>query len=518
MTFVITQSCCADASCVSVCPVNCIHPTPDEPDFGHVDTLYVDPSVCIDCGACLDACPVGAARPADSLVGREKRFVEINAEFYKDHRTETEWTAPAFTHASDKDGGRLRVAIVGTGPAASYTARHLLTTTDCVITMIERRSAPGGLLRAGVAPDHTGTRGMVDTFRWVYRHPRTTVHLGVEVGRDITHEELTRHHHAVVYGTGAGDNPELGIDGEDSPAVVTAAELVRWFTGHEDQAPVRLDSERVVVVGNGNVALDVARVLLATPDVLRRSDVSDAARAELERSAIREVVLLARRGPQHAAFTRPELLMLPESMDAEVVIARSVGVEETVAAITEPRLSVLRELPVVDLDWASEPAPGRRLVLAFDAAVESVGDGELTLRHTGSAEGTWQTPSRMLVRANGFRVRPIEGLPFDPVQGRIPQDAGRVLDDTGGEALPGTYVVGWAKRGAQGGIGANRHDAEETVASMLQDALDGRLEAPAQGPLSLRRSLLRTGRTSTRRGLKALDREHDRRRTAAHEG
>lgn len=322
----------------------------------------------------------------------------------------------------------------------------------------------------------------------------------------------------MVYGTGAGDNPELGIDGEDSPAVVTAAELVRWFTGHEDQAPVRLDSERVVVVGNGNVALDVARVLLATPDVLRRSDVSDAARAELERSAIREVVLLARRGPQHAAFTRPELLMLPESMDAEVVISRSVGVEETVAAITEPRLSVLRELPVVDLDWASEPAPGRRLVLAFDAAVESVGDGELTLRHTGSAEGTWQTPSRMLVRANGFRVRPIEGLPFDPVQGRIPQDAGRVLDDTGGEALPGTYVVGWAKRGAQGGIGANRHDAEETVASMLQDALDGRLEAPAQGPLSLRRSLLRTGRTSTRRGLKALDREHDRRRTAAHDG
>lgn len=520
MTYVITQSCCADASCVAVCPVNCIHPTPDEPDFGKVDSLYVDPAACIDCGACADACPVSAAQPADSLTGLAQRFVDINADFYADRDVEPVWTAPAFTHTTDEDGGRLRIAIVGTGPAASYTARHLLTTTDCLVTMIERDQSPGGLLRAGVAPDHTATRAMLDSFRWVYRHPRTTMHLGVEVGRDVSNEDLLRHHHAVIHATGARRSRPLGVPGEELPGVVGAGEMVAWYNGvpREDAPQVRLVGERAVVVGNGNVALDVARVLLATPDVVAQSDLSTEARNALAGSTIREVVLLGRRGPEHAAFTRPELLMLPASMEAEVVLADAPGMSEALEQITEPRLSVLDELPRRPVDLSRPPEPGRRIVLAFDTSVAQVHGPDrvqgVRLRRGAADADELDAEAGLLVRATGFAVEATPGVPFDAGSDRIPHLEGRVLDEQDGSPTPGVYVVGWAKRGARGGIGANRRDAEETVASLLDDAVQGRLAAPDGSGGGLRRSLRRKGsRISTRKGLRIMDLEHERRRT-----
>ncbi|TWE10171.1 FAD-dependent oxidoreductase [Rudaeicoccus suwonensis] len=519
MAFVITQSCCADASCVSVCPVNCIHPTPDEPDFGTTDTLYVDPSTCIDCGACADACPVKAIQPADALSGAQHQFIDINAQFYETPRDETVWTAPAFTHSTDTDGAPLRIAIVGSGPAASYTAKHLLTTTTCEVAMFERLPVPGGLLREGVAPDHGATKAIADTFRWVYRHHRTSSFFNVEVGTDVSLAELQQRFHAVVYGVGArGANP-VGFPGEDDAAVVASGDVVGWYNGRPVEGSAAfsmpLNSERVVIVGNGNVALDIARILLAPVDSLHETDVPSAVLDQLRHSRIREVVVMGRRGPQFAAFTRPELLMLPETAGCEVVVEARLGIADELAHLSEARHQILAELPVVPIDWAAAPPAEKRIVLAFHTAIDQVVDGQVQLRRTQDpVAGTGEEPqsfsvgSATVVLANGFRVSPQPDLPYDEAAARIPHRDGRVLDADSGEPLPGVYVVGWTKRGAHGGIGANRRDAEETVDAILADGRAGLLAEPTMSRLAFRRMLSgRTSVVSARRAMAVLDRE-----------
>src|SRR5690606_32713792 len=217
---------------------------------------------------------------------------------------------------------QLSIAIVGTGPAASYTARELLLSTDARITMIDKLPVPGGLVRGGVAPDHTDTKKLSSIFHWAYKHPRTTMVMNVEVGRDISHEDVLRHHDVVIYGVGARLDRPLGVSGEDLPGVLAAPDVVGWYNGALDvpAADVVIEGDRVVVVGNGNVALDLARLLLADPEVLARTDMADHALAAFRDLDVREVVLLGRRGPSWAAFTRPELLMMPPGID--VVVAR----------------------------------------------------------------------------------------------------------------------------------------------------------------------------------------------------
>uniref|UniRef100_UPI0025E8715E 4Fe-4S binding protein n=1 Tax=uncultured Aeromicrobium sp. TaxID=337820 RepID=UPI0025E8715E len=248
MAYAITQSCCNDASCVSVCPVDCIHPTPDEPDFGTTDILYVDPRSCIDCGACADACPVSAVKPVDLLRGGEEVFAQLNADFYGDR---PERRSPA-THTWEDMGptiGRpLRIAVVGTGPAASYAARHLLLSTDASVTMFDKSPVPGGLVRGGVAPDHGATKGFTSLFSWTYRHPRTSMFMNVEVGEHISHAELLQFHDAVIYGVGARLDRELGVPGEDLDGVYGAPQVVAWYNGALEVAAdaVRLEGERLI--------------------------------------------------------------------------------------------------------------------------------------------------------------------------------------------------------------------------------------------------------------------------------
>ena len=520
MAFVITQSCCADASCVSVCPVNCIHPTPDEPDFGTTDTLYVDPAVCIDCGACADACPVKAIVPADILRGDARTFIDINAQFYDTPRDETVWTAPSFTHSMDTDGEPLRVAIVGSGPAASYTARHLLTTTTCDVAMFERLPVPGGLLREGVAPDHGSTKAMASAFRWVYAHPRTSTYFNVEVGKDISLAELRQRFHAVIYGVGARGANTIGFVGEQDPAVVHAGDVVGWYNGRPSEPGVEpfampLDQERVVIIGNGNVALDIARTLLAPVESLQHTDMPAGVVEQLRHSKVREVVVLGRRAPKFAAFTRPELLMLPETAKCDVVIEDRRGIREEIAELTESRHQVLASLPVVPIDLTAPPAPGRRIVLGFDTTIAQVVHGQVSLRRTQDpAAGDGLEPQDFaigeanVVLANGFRVLPQPGLPYDEVTHRIPQQDGRVIDPSSGKPIPGVYLVGWTKRGAVGGLGKNRLDSEHTVNAILEDANAGRLHKPTMGWLAFRRMVnARTNVVSARRALHVLDRE-----------
>lgn len=483
MAYAITQSCCKDASCVSVCPVDCIHPTPDEPDFGTTDILYVDPKVCIDCGACADACPVSAIKPVDLLRGGEEVFAQLNADFYAGRPQRSSAASNTWDRMGPTVDRPLRIAVVGTGPAASYAARHLLLSTDARVTMLDRSPVPGGLVRGGVAPDHVDTKGFAKLFSWAYRHPRTSMYMNVEVGTDITHEELLQFHDAVIYGVGARLDRELGVPGEDLGGVFGAPQVVGWYNGALDVDPeaVRLAGERMVIVGNGNVALDIARLVLSDSDELRRTDMPEHAVDAIAGSAIREVVLLGRRGPDAAAFTRPELLMMPPGI--EVVVARDAATEQVLdAAEPASNAALLAALPRIDVDLAGAPAQGRRLVFAFGQQVTSVEGSQrveaVRVAPTGRPGQALEVPVGTLVRSTGHRGRPIAGLPFDVDTTTVPHTEGRVVDPDGGAPVTGAYVTGWIKRGATGGIGTNRTCAQETVASMLADAAAGRLQRP----------------------------------------
>ncbi|MTD54909.1 FAD-dependent oxidoreductase [Amycolatopsis pithecellobii] len=467
MAYAITQTCCADASCVSVCPVNCIHPTPDEPDFGSTDLLHIDPRACIDCGACADACPVDAIFPVDALTASLQSYSDLNAAYYTDREPAPDpspnfhaWAPPVFARSIPSDFAPLDVAVVGTGPAGMYAVEDLLLHTGSRVTLIDRLPVAGGLVRFGVAPDHPSTKRIGETFARFHHHPRLRLRLGLEVGTDVTVEELARRHDAVIYAVGASSARRLGIPGEELPGSVAATAVVGWYNGHPDLAAdaIDLSAERVVVVGTGNVALDVARILTADPGTLRGTSIAPEALARLESSKVREVVLLGRHGPETAAYTGPELLALRER---ELVVD---GDDRTIAA-GDGKAGLLQGVPVENIDWSTPPPERRRIVLRFHSApVEILGDSQV--RGVRLADDT-EIAAGQVVSAVGQRGTPVPGLPFDAETGTIPHTAGRVR--------PGTYVVGWIKRGPSGGIGANRTCARETVSTLLADAINGRL-------------------------------------------
>ncbi|MFY0405529.1 FAD-dependent oxidoreductase [Solicola sp. PLA-1-18] len=491
MSYAITQSCCNDATCVSVCPVNCIHPTPDEPDFGTTDMLYIDGDSCIDCGACADACPVDAIRPADRLFGPESIFVELNAQYYADRDVDHTWGEPQFPRSMPTPSRGLRVAVVGTGPAASYTAQELLYATDAEVTMIDRLPVPGGLVRAGVAPDHPSTKRIGDSFASMWDNPRLHLVANLDVGRDVSREEVLEHHHAVVYATGAASDRALDVPGEDLPGSISATDVVRWYNGDplaDVEAPV-LTSARAVVVGNGNVGLDVARILTGDPDHLATTDIADEALAALRDGALHEVVVLGRRGPEHAAYTGPELVALAHRLDAELVVADDPDTRAAIeAAAPGTRAALLRDVPMVPVDLTAPPAPGRRIVLAFGLATrELVGDSHVTgVRTARGDEPGPEVATGLVVRAVGYRGRPVADLPFEDESGTVPHEGGGVVDADGAR-VPGTYVAGWIKRGPSGGIGANRTCAADTVATILDDLGHGRVPAPRRGAAAFAR-------------------------------
>jgi ferredoxin--NADP+ reductase len=480
MAFAITQTCCSDASCVAVCPVNCIHPTPDEPDFGTTDMLYVDPRTCIDCGACADACPVDAIFPVDALTAPLTSYADINAEYYAGKALPAAdpspnfhaWGPPTFHRVIPSDLAPLDVAVVGTGPAGMYAVADLLSHTNASVTLIDRLPVAGGLVRFGVAPDHPSTKRIGEVFARFHHHQRLRMKLGVEVGRDVTAEELAERHDAVVYAVGAASARSMGIPGEDLTGSLAATTVVGWYNGHPDVPAdaVDLSAERVVVVGNGNVALDVARVLTADPATLAGTSIAPHALAALRSSKVREVVLLGRRGPGDAACTRPELLALTGQDAVDLVVDAH---DPRVDAAEGGKAGLVRDVRRETIDWSAPPPHGRRrIVLRFHSTPEAVvGDGEVRgLRVSDGRGTTTEITTGQVVRAIGHRGTPLPGLPFDEDSGTIPNTAGRVR--------PGTYVVGWVKRGSSGGIGANKACAEETVGSLLADAAAGLLTAP----------------------------------------
>lgn len=488
MTYVITQSCCNDASCVAVCPVDCIHPTPDEPGFGSAEMLYVHPDDCIDCGACVDACPVSAVYPDFELPDHLADYLVVNADYYaytgEDYET---GPRPVGAGAIDREGP-LRVAVVGAGPAGWFVADELIQTrrADVEVTVIDRLATPYGLVRHGVAPDHLQTKGTAAAFARVANYSRTTVCLGLEVGRDLTHDDLLASHHAVVYATGTPHGRSIGLPGEDLPGSASAAEFVGWYNGHPDHAAhdFHLAHERAVIIGNGNVALDMARVLLAGPDRLHASEVAPDALAALAGSAVEEVVVLGRRGAAHAAFSSPELRALISDPDIDVVVGEAAAAEATAAAeMVDDRgpagFALVQKAALLAAAARTPHTGGKRLVLRFNVTpAEILGSDRVTGLRTKDGESI---QAGLVLRATGYRSDGLAGVPVDAAAGRFHHDAGRVLDPVGGEPVPATYAAGWVKRGPSGVIGTNRACAAETVASLLDDYAAGSLPDPVGG-------------------------------------
>ncbi|MGK2903204.1 MAG: FAD-dependent oxidoreductase [Mycobacterium sp.] len=487
MPHVITQSCCSDGSCVYACPVNCIHPSPDEPGFATAEMLFIDPVACVDCGACVDACPVGAIFPDSKLTENQLPFIELNAGFYPKREGKlppTSKLAPVLAAPRvEARGGPLTVAIVGSGPAAMYAADELLTQRGVRVNMFEKLPTPYGLVRAGVAPDHQSTKRVTRLFDKVAELPGFTAYLNVEVGRHLSHADLLEHHHAVLYAVGAPNDRRLDIDGMGLPGSATATEVVAWFNGHPDFAglPVDLSHERVVIVGNGNVALDVARILTSDPDALARTDIADHALAALRSSKVREVVIAARRGPAFSAFTLPELIGLTAACDVVLDTADHQRVSADLSTV-EDRLTRNKLEILTKLGDASAPITRPRIRLAYQLTPQRLpGDGRITgieFADTGTGETT-VIDAGMVLTSIGYRGRAIADLPFDDATAVVPNDGGRVLDGDG------AYVAGWIKRGPTGFIGTNKSCAAETVRNLVEDYNRGQLGDPVHRPWAL---------------------------------
>ena len=402
---------------------------------------------------------------------------------------------------------RPRFAIVGAGPAGAFAAAAILRVRgDAEVDFFERLPTPWGLLRAGVAPDHQEIKRLQDTFE------RQTLKRGcrfigdVEVGVDIQHSELAELYSAVVYATGAQTDKSLGIPGEDLPGSWAATEFVAWYNGHPDfrERAFDLSARRAVVIGNGNVAADVIRILTRDPDELARTDIADHALDALRASAIEEVVVLGRRGPAQAAFTSAELRELGrldgvalhvEEADVELDPVSEEWLEQEGTFTARKNVELLRGFAASGRVGSHSGAP-RRIELRFltspveirgEDRVEAVDvrrneivrgdDGSLRARAVDAPAETIE--AGLVLRSVGYRAVPLPDVPFDERAFVLPNRAGRALTQDG-EPLPGVYAVGWIKRGPTGILGTNKRDAEETIACLADDLRQGLLrETPA---------------------------------------
>jgi ferredoxin--NADP+ reductase len=385
-----------------------------------------------------------------------------------------------------------RAAVVGAGPSGFYAADQLLR-AGLAVDLYDALPTPYGLVRAGVAPDHPKIKSVTRVYDRTAAHPGFRFFGGVEVGADVTPADLRARYHAVAYAVGTPIDNRLGLPGDHRPGSVAATEFVAWYNGHPAHADAAFDlsCERAVVVGNGNVAIDVARMLVLGPGELATTDAADHALAAFAGASVREVVILGRRGPAQAAFTNPELRELGELAQADVIVdpaeleldpASAAWLESEAAAPSARRnLDILRGL-------AARPPAGRshRIVLRFGRSPVEIlgdgGDGPVTAlrvvrnRLLGEPGGVRAVatgeqeiiPCGLVIRSIGYRGRALAGVPFDARRGLIRNVGGRVCEDDG-TPRPGEYAVGWIKRGPSGVIGTNKRCATDTVARVLED-------------------------------------------------
>jgi ferredoxin/flavodoxin---NADP+ reductase len=412
----------------------------------------------------------------------------------------------------------LRVAVVGSGPAGFYTVEALAKHKELVVEvdLFERLPAPYGLVRYGVAPDHQKIKNVTAAYDKLGGHPRVRFLGNVHVGHgDVSVEELVSAYDQVVFAVGCETDKRLGIPGEDLEGCHAATSFVAWYNGHPDfrDYAVSLEATRAAIIGVGDVAMDLTRMLLRSPDDLASTDVADHALEAFRKSRVREVVVLGRRGPGHAAFATKELEDIVELPDLAVLVdAAQVraqeGSGEELDGLQERKMSYLAELGARDPRGAAKLAK----MQFFASPVEILGEGgrvsairiehnELSRDAQGkvSVKGTGRfetIPVGLVFRSVGYRGVPIPGLPFDDKQGVVPNRDGRVL--RGGEPWPNVYVAGWIKRGPSGVIGTNKGDASDTVHQMLADVA-GKTSAPGPDARSVVDALLSS------RGVRVVD-------------
>jgi ferredoxin--NADP+ reductase len=388
--------------------------------------------------------------------------------------------------------GNLHVAVVGSGPAGFYAAAALLASDLGVeVDMIERLPTPWGLVRLGVAPDHPNIKAVSRAFERTATNPGFRFFGNVEVGKDVTHDELSERYDAVLYSVGAQTDRQLDIPGEDLPGSWPATAFVAWYNGHPDFQGLQFDlsHERAVVIGNGNVALDVARMLALTPAELAPTDTTEAAIAAINEAGVREIVVVGRRGPVQAAWTPVEVGELGELEGADVIVDPAdleldeASEAELAAAPATVKRNVDHLRDYAGRERSDKPRAIRLRFLRSPTAI--LGDGkveavelvrnELVEGRAVPTEERETIECGIVFRSVGYRGVPLSGLPFDESSGTIPNEGGRVE--------PGTYVAGWIKRGPSGVIGTNKKDATETVALLLDDARAGQLRPRGDGTL-----------------------------------
>jgi ferredoxin--NADP+ reductase len=394
----------------------------------------------------------------------------------------------------------LRVAIIGAGPSGFYAAAQLLAVEEpqFSVDLFDRLPTPYGLVRAGVAPDHPKIKSVTRAYDKTAAHERFRFFGHVELGSDVTREELLERYHVVFYAVGTSTDKRLGIPGEGLRGSHAATEFVAWYNGHPDHTGLEVDlrAKQAVVIGAGNVAIDVARMLALAPAELAVTDTADHAIEVLNASGIEEITILARRGPLQAAFTNPELLEMGELERADVEVIGGELDELSAARLADADKTRTRNVEIT-ADYAARPRTGKPIVVRFRylaSPVELLGDdqghvravrienneivagadGALVARGTGVVD---EIPAQLVFRSIGYRGEPLAGIPFDEQRGLIRNDGGRVIGDDGAPCV-GEYVSGWIKRGPSGVIGTNKKDAQDTVHKILADAAAGRLNQP----------------------------------------
>jgi ferredoxin--NADP+ reductase len=395
----------------------------------------------------------------------------------------------------------LRVAIVGSGPSAFYAAEYLQRRPDLVVQvdMFDRLPTPYGLVRGGVAPDHPKIKTVTKVYERTAQNPNFRFFGHVNFGTDITHEDLTSHYHQIIYAVGAQSDRKMCIPGEDLPGSDAATEFVGWYNGHPDYRHLSFDltQERVAVVGNGNVAMDVARILASTYEELAQTDIADYALEALQESKVRDIYMLGRRGPAQAAFTNPELKEMGELHDAQVIVSPDDleldSYSNQLVLSGEDRNAERNVQTLLRYSMDGDLGKGRRIHMRFlvsptqitgNGHVEAIdlvhnelyqaGDGSIRPRAT---ETTETITVGLVFRSIGYKGVAIPGVPFDDRAGIIPNVTGRVIN--GEQMVIGEYVVGWIKRGPSGIIGTNKPDAQETADRMLEDLAAGKTLTPS---------------------------------------
>jgi ferredoxin--NADP+ reductase len=396
----------------------------------------------------------------------------------------------------------LRVAIIGSGPSGFYAADHLQKQKDLTVSidMFDRLPTPYGLVRGGVAPDHPKIKSVTKAYDRIAAKPNFHFYGNVEFGKDILLADIAQMYHAVIYAVGAQTDRNLGIPGEELSGSHAATEFVAWYNAHPDYRHLSFDltQENVAVIGVGNVAMDVVRILASSYEELRRTDIADYALDALKESRVKNIYILGRRGPAQAAFTNPEIKELGELEAADVLVGPTeVELDELSQAFidTGSDKTAVRNVEILrQYNQRGDTGKQRKIIMRFLASpVEIHGDGcvesmkivknELYEDDRGNlrprATDHFETiPVGLVFRSVGYRGVPLPDVPFYDRWGTIPNDKGRVLTDMDGDQVVGNYVVGWIKRGPSGIIGTNKPDAVETVDLLLADREAGTLYNP----------------------------------------